>query len=222
MKSGTPADRLRHRVFFKIGAARKSISVADIQALDIDQNIVMDIHSCLQTEDVQILSTGFFFLNSLLQKFPAKNFGSEFVSFLIKRVRDLLNHESEFVCSKALELFIWLRQNYPDYRDVMLSYLSSKKLGCRKIALNNFETFAERNEVTPLVKFYSDNYAAENSMMGVMRYELRDIALEKIEFIIGKKVRLAQLSETYDGGTVTWYDWTPFLLWWEKNKASFK
>lgn len=222
MKINTAAERLRQRVYFKIGNTTKSISFVDIQTLDIDQDIVSDVSDCLRSDELQTLSTGFYFLSSLLQKYPASSFGTEFIAFLVKRVRDLLNHESKFVCAKALELFVWLRQNYPDYRYVMLSQLASHDLGCRRIALNNYETYAVRDEVTPLLKFCADDYAAEFSMMGTMRYESRDIALEKIENIVGKKFRLNQLSEQYDGGLVTWYDWKPFLMWLENNKASIR
>lgn len=216
------ADCLRQRVYSLTGDSKKPISVSDIQALPLDQSLVADICDCLKSDDVPTLSTAFFFLDSLLQKNPGKAFGEDFFTFLVKRVRELLSHESSFVCSKALELFIWLRKNYSDYREIMLGYLASSDLGLRKIALSNFDTYSVANEISPLIRFSTDDYAAEYSMLGPMRYDLRDLALEKIESVAKIKFRLTEVTEPYDGGMVSWYDWKLFQKWWIENQGKFK
>ncbi|MGN6579358.1 MAG: hypothetical protein ACTHJ1_05150 [Bordetella sp.] len=222
MTEAISADCLRRRIYLLTGDSKKSISASDIKELPLDRSLIEDICGCLKSNDVPTLSIAFFFLETLLQKYTGEAFGGEFFTFLVKRIRDLLNHESKFICSKALAFFIWLRENYSDYREIMLDYLASSDLGLRKIALSNFETYAIANEISPLIRFSTDDYAAEYSMMGEMRYDLRDIALEKIELIVKRKFRMVKLTESHDGGTVSWYDWRQFKNWWRENHMKFR
>jgi hypothetical protein len=222
MDTYSPADCLMRRVHSLTGEPNRPISISDIQALPVEQALVSEIRDCLKSNDAPVLSTAFYFLDSLLQKNSAKAFGEEFFEFLVKRVRELLSHHSSFVGSKALALFVWLRSNYPDYRKVMLTYLASPDLGLRKVALSNFDTFSAPSELSPLIRFCNDNCAVEYSMSGPMRYDLRDLALHEIESITGLQFRTAELTEPFDGGLVTWYDWRPFQTWWLANQFRFK
>jgi hypothetical protein len=218
MNCNTSSERLRDRVRTIIGSSTKEISANDIRRLTVDASVIADIRECLSSEDKQEISSGLFFLAALLQANPAKIFGEEFISLLVQRIKELVVHESSYVSSQAMNFFVWLKDNYEDYRATMLEAMSSSDIGKRRVALLNYETFAKKDDLLPLISFASDGYVAELSMNGPFRYELRDLALEKLEQIAGVVFRQRQISEPYDGSMVSWYDWNTFFQWLKTTK----
>lgn len=215
------SENLRRLFTDRTGIDGSMLSKTDIQKLKLDSDVVQRIMECLSSNEQADISTGFLFLNSLLEINQPAEFGNEFYSFLIERLNELKEHSSKYVCYQALELYVWLRGNYSDYRNVMKGFLHSHDLGFRRIALHNYETYAEDNEISPLVHFSNDGYTAEKGMNSDLFYELRDLALEKIEIITGNSFCCSRLNEPCDGTVVSWYDWSNFFKWWEKEKTNY-
>ena len=74
-------------------------------------------------------------------------------------------------------------------------------------------------EASPLENFETDNYLAELSMNGPLMYELRNIALETIESVMGKAFKKDEKTEVVPSGEVAfWWDWAPYHAW-KKEKG---
>jgi hypothetical protein len=217
----TPSEQLRKLLSDSTGVDATTLSNKEIQKLDLSPVVVNCIQKCLSSDDQSDVSTGFLFLNALLQKYQPNAFGTDFYEFLVGRMEELLENKSKFVSYQALELFVWLRGNYPNYRDVMKKYLDSDDLGYRRIALHHYETYVNDKEISPLIRFSEDDYAAEKGMNSDLFYELRDLALEKISTVVGKQFCGNRASEPYDGTVVSWYDWGLFFDWWKVEKANY-
>jgi hypothetical protein len=194
------------------------IDLKDIYKIGLSQNVIDDIMMCLKSEDVSDISEGFYFLTGFLRKYSLKNFGNPFVTFLINRVPELLNHKEKIIHYKALDYFVMLRSHYPNYREKMLTYLSDDDLGYRQIALLVYETYCKSKEIEPLLKFKNDDYASEISMNSYLVYKLRNLALKKIERLSGKNFRKYEKVEPREGTLVYWNDWEPFLEWWANQQ----
>lgn len=218
----TPSDELRKLLSDSISIDTTALTNSVIQKLGVSSEITQGIQKCLSSDFQSDISTGFLFLNALLGNNQPKIFGDDFFRFLVDRLEKLLEHESKYVCYQTLELYIWLKDNYPNYKDVLRKYIFSDDLGYRKIALYHCESFVNEKELSPLIRFSQDDYAAEKGMNSELFYELRDLALEKISKLVGKQFCGIRLSESHDGTVVSWYDWAPFYEWWEENKANYE
>lgn len=216
----TPEMKLR-RLVAGLEGSTSALMAADIRKLRVDESLLGALEESFASDRREDLSLGFLFLNVLLEENRPSAFPTKFYESLIPRVRVLLRHESSYVRSRALELFVWLRKNYPDYKAVMMEHLRSDDLGARKVALANYETYADPKEISPLVEFSSDGYAADYAMNSPMFYELRDAALQKISGISGVNFCGSRLNESHEGTTVSWYDWSDFYKWWDLNKALY-
>ncbi|MDH5228458.1 MAG: hypothetical protein OEY38_00135 [Gammaproteobacteria bacterium] len=216
-----PSEELRKLLSDATGVDTSTLTHSDIQKLGINSVVIQGVHNCLSSDDQADISTGFLFLNALLEKNKPGTFGTDFFKYLVGRLEKLLKHESKYVCYQALELFVWLKDNYPNYREIMADYLISDDLGYRRIALYHYYTYAKKGEISPLIHFRQDDYAAEKGMNSDYFYELRDLALEKISSLAGKQFCSTRISEPYDGTVVSWYDWSLFLEWWELEKSNY-
>jgi hypothetical protein len=215
--------RLYSRV--KILFPDKPVSLSNIHFIGIDKFLINDIKACMESENPIDISKGLFFLMGILEKYTFEDLGTEFNKFLVEKIPTLIYKNRSFQSSYfALDLYILLNKNYSDYRDVMLRFLKSDDLGFRKAALGSYETFSQSQEIIPLLDFQNDPYVSELSMCGPLQYELRDIALYKISKILGKNFLINKLEvpdpEWGINAYVSWYDWAPFLSWWETHKTS--
>lgn len=212
----TPEQELR-KLAAKVTTPGSPLMDADIQKLSIDSELVSALEKSFSSDRQEDLSLAFLFLGSLLEKNKPSVFPVEFYEKLVQRVRVLVHDKRSYVRYRALELFVWLRKNYSDYRIVMMENLAAADLGARRIALANYETYAGPGEVSPLVQFSTDSYVADYSMNSTQFYELRDAALHKISAIVGINFCNERLSQPNEGTTVSWFDWGPFFEWWESN-----
>lgn len=215
------SESLRRLFSTTTGIDESVLSKTDIQKMPLDSQVISEIKKSLSSNDRDDITTGFLFFNSLLEVNKPSQFGEGFYEFLIVKVRELIKHESKYVCYQALEVLVWLKDNFSDYRNIMIGYLKSDDLGFKRIALYNYESFSEEKEVTPLLRFNTDDYAAEKSMNSDLVYELRDVALDKIGKVVGKHFCSSRVNEPFDGTVVSWYDWTQFWEWWGQEKANY-
>ncbi|QNN46311.1 hypothetical protein H9L17_14250 [Thermomonas brevis] len=216
----TPEQELRN-LAAKVTSPGSPLMDADIQKLNVDSELVSALENCFSSDRQEDLSLAFLFLGALLEKNKPSIFPVTFYEKLVPRVRALIQDKHSYVRYRALELFVWLRKNYSDYRTVMMENLVASDLGAKRIALANYETYANPGEVFPLVRFSTDSYAADYSMNSTQFYELRDSALQKVSDIVGINFCNERLTQPHEGTTVSWFDWGPFLEWWEINKRSY-
>lgn len=188
----------------------------NLYRLGLDQELIDDLTACLESTVVLDITKGLYFLSGLLYKYKLDDFGSSFKSFLIRRIGELIDHSDLRVKYRTISIFAFLSSNFPDYRKIMMGFLAAEDLGLRQKALYHYETFCRAGEIEPLLRFEQDDYAGELGMLGDYFYELRDMALNKIEKQLGRSFPKRRLSQPYDGRTVSWYDWKPFLEWWKK------
>ncbi len=216
------AKQLRARAKKNDPAA--GLMLDNIYKIGLDLSIINDIKTCIESENHIDVSEGLYFLMGLLKKYKLQDFGNDFAKFLTKRIPIVITKNQKTQAFYfALDFYIWLKDNYSDYREKMLEFLGSNDLGCRKKALSVYETYCRPGEIEPLFQFEHDNYIAELAMCGPLIYELRDLALEKIGKLCGKSFLQNKKSEYNSewNGNVVFYDWKPFWDWWNsKGKRS--
>jgi hypothetical protein len=213
----TPHERLAQRKKAMEKKLGVEIDYDNLYRLGLDQELTSDIIASLESSVVLDITKGFYYLSGLLNKFKLDEFGPTFGSFLTKKLSELIEHPDLRVKYKAIPFYVYLSPNFPNYREKMMGFLMSKDLGLRKLALRNYESFCKPGEVEPLLQFERDDYAGEIGMLGDLFYELRDLALEKIEKQLGCSFFKKRLSELHDGRKAYWNDWQPFKEWWHRS-----
>jgi len=196
-------------------------SLNNIYKIGLDASVINDIKDCLESKCNIDVSKGLYFLMGLLQHYKLAQFGDEFIIYLKNKIPTLITQEPKGQSSYfALDCYILLRNNYPDYRKKMLDLLNSTDLGYRKKALEHYETYCNPREIEPLLIFKNDSYSTELSMCGPLVFELRNLALEKICKALKKNFILTKKYEYQEkwNDDVSWNDWEPFLEWWNKEK----
>ena len=193
----------------------------NISKIALNDTIQENLLNCIQSTNQLDISDGLYFLMGLLQKSKLGSFGDDFIETLIERIPILITvNQSVQVRTHALQFYVWLKDNYPDYRETMIEFLRSDDLTQKKCALNNYETFYKPEEIEPLLIFENDQYVAELSMCGPLEYQLRNLALDKISKVLNKNFMINEIKEKhFDWGNVyvSWYDWSPFLEWYQKK-----
>jgi hypothetical protein len=217
------AKQLRERA--KKGDPENGTALQNIHKIGLDSLIVSEIKTCIESGSYLDVSTGLYFLIGLLQKYKLHDFGDDFIHYLVDRLPVLLKNNIKGQAKYyALKLFIWLKDYYANYRETMLSFLNSHDLGDRTQALESYETYCKPKEIEPLLKFQQDDYIAELAMCGPLEYKLRNLALEKISNLTGQNFLLNKIKESHPkwgNDYVSWYDWEPFLKWWDKERKKF-
>jgi hypothetical protein len=199
------------------------VGVDDIATLECDQAVAEDILLCVYSTDVLEIVWGLWFVLGLAGVGKLNDELANIVARQLPSIIGLGSADSSNAGARecALELGVALRNRLPKYRELMLESLSDPVVGIRHVALQNCTTFLEKNELEPLLIFKDDPYIMETSMSGPLVYSLRDLALSKIESIVGKHFETSRRSQVLDDGAiVSWRDWAPFLRWWEKSKSA--
>lgn len=217
------SEELRHAA--KLVDLKHGMELNNISRIELNTRVIANILNCIKSDNYLDISDGLYFLMGFLQKYKLNNFGDDFTDNLIKKIPELITvSQNSQVRSYALQFFVWLKDNYPNYREIMLDFLCSSDLSQKRCALTNYETYCMPKEVEPLLRFQNDSYVAELSMCGPLEYQFRNFALEKISKVIGKNFMLNKIKERHPdwgGDYVNWYDWEPFLDWHSnKNKKS--
>lgn len=184
---------------------KHGMELESISKIKLDNTIISNILNCIQSSNHLDISDGLYFLMGLLQRYKLDAFGNDFIHRLINRIPELITiDQNAQVRSYALQFYVWLKDNYQDYRRTMLGFLKSSDLTQKKCALANYETFCNPGEIDPLLEFQNNPYVAEFSMCGPLKYQLRDLALEKIGKALNKNFIVNKLKEKHpDWGMIT-------------------
>jgi len=212
------SDRLIARAN-RAGAGCTGISAADIARIPLTDEVVREIEECLSSLEVSELKWGLWFTNGILDYSPPQ----EFLTGLLPRVTTWLKHEDWDVRDHALDIFIRLRKNYVDYREVMLEMLKDTEPLVRWHALKAYQTFLTRRDISQLLGFQEDKYMSETEMGSPLVYAIRNEALAVIEAICEKQFTKKEKVEMGEAGRmVYWWDWQPLLDWWTKRQSTWR
>lgn len=209
------SDRLLDRVRpFKGDSV--GISVAHINKMPLTTDAVADIFDCLRSDDPKEFGWGLWFAQGVLDSNPPR----ELLLFLVAGLPKWISHEKDDVREVALPLLIRLRENFRDYRSLMFKCLKDRIPMVRSKALGAYRTFLTEDDIPLLMEFQNDEFMSETSMGSPLVYPIRNQALSVIETLCGKQFSKSEkVKALEDGLTVYWWDWTPFLQWWEKRRG---
>lgn len=214
----TASERLIRLVKKQPGSLGISLKAAG--GIPMDEAVRTDILTCLFDVNDSEVGWGLTFCQGLLSEGKCDD---EIENTLIQRLPEFLKSNAPEIRSEAVNLLIMLRKRFPTYRHWMLPSLQDPCPTIRRQALMNSQTFLEPGEIEPLVAFRDDNYLTEISIGSHLIYSLRNEALDRIEQAIGKTFERKQLSEVVEGGEKAyWWDWKPFLGWWEKRQSKWR
>ncbi len=204
------SDKLKERLN-GIRAYPVGLSADDVKRLQLTPDLVEDVLSSLASADVVDQQIALFFSEVLI--WPGK-INPAHESTLVSRIVDLGRGPTDRVKSSALKMVTRFRASVPDFRSLMMEGLSSSDPMVRKEAVLAYELYCLPKEVAPLERFEHDDYVTETAMGGPLLYELRNLALETIERVIGKNFRKAEKTEARSTGEVAfWWDWSPYHAW---------
>lgn len=197
-----------------------AISLEDVAKVQVDAKMRTDIMQCLYDVDPAEIFWGLWFCEALLSLGKLDN---RMRDALIQQIPSFLKSGNVKIRSAVVPIVIKLREELPEYRDWMLQCLRDTDPTVRWDVLMNSQTFLKPREIEPLLAFKDDDYLTETSMGSPLVYILRNEALERIEKNIGKTFERRQLSEIVEGGeTAFWWDWKPFLEWWDKRQNKWQ
>ena len=130
--------------------------------------------------------------------------------------------ESGDLFDDAARIFIFWGSHRADYGRVCMSLLNHENENVRTTALGLAGIYLKPIEYSHLVKFRSDRAFSEIGMGGPLRYLVRDYALEVLERLTGCPKADGDCFEDTSEGRISYRSWSPFLTWFEQNKAKFR
>jgi hypothetical protein len=196
----------------------RAANITDLKRLQLSEPLLADIQACFESIEPREVLTASYVLKGTLIGRSIGSLPDQFRSFLLSRVRKLIDHSSDAIVSDAVEWLAHLRSECSDYRELMLRLLASERLGHRELALKYFCTYARNREIDPLMRFRHDSYASEVRPLGDWEYVLRNRALEIAEAQLGIQLPKLVRREPYEGSQVAWYDWAPLLEFYMKGR----
>jgi hypothetical protein len=194
----------------------EGVSLDAIGKIEVTNQVRVDILTCLYSIEPSDVWWGVWFCAGLIM---VRKLDDKLRQGLMKRLPVLLQCDEAHMRAESVHLLVALHSEFPDYRNWMLRALQDSSWTVRQNALLNCESFLRPKEIEPLLIFAKDPEAVEASMSGPWVYVLRDEALVRIELRVGRKFEHRRLSEILENRkTVYWWDWTPFLNWWNARK----
>ncbi|MEM1060471.1 MAG: hypothetical protein AAGK14_14750 [Verrucomicrobiota bacterium] len=182
-------DRLKGNRAYGFG-----VSADDVAQLEVTDDLVADILTCLDSDDFAAIQMALLFAETLL---GANRLDEKQVGALLRRVQNLVGSKHARVHGPALKLLSMCRVHVPNYREMMLAALEDDDPMARRQALVVYPTYCHPKEVQPLERFEHDEHKVETSMGGPLLYDLRNLALEKIEEVLGKQFKKTEETQPY-------------------------
>ncbi len=196
-----------------------SVSLEDVGKLKLTDDLCQDILNCLNSDKDVDVKFGIFFCEGLAKAEQLNSLSKQWMQQFAQAFERLLKHNSGQVRGGATALITQFQSYYLDYRGLMLRCLQDSSSSVRSAALNAYRSYLHPKEIQPLLPFQEDSYAMETSMNGPLVYALRNRAIEIIEELLQKKFPKCELTAALDGDTVFWWDWKPFLDWWNHQQV---
>jgi hypothetical protein len=191
------------------------VGLEHIAKIPIGGELIQDILAALNSGDSSELKWGLWFAQGVLSSKPPQ----EFLRYLVTMVPKWIQHEDFDVRCRTLGLLIPLRDNFLDYRSIMLKCLTDSNSEIRSRALGEFRTFLTRDDIPTLLPFQNDDYMSEASMGSPLIYPIRNQALAVIEELSQQTFsKHENVTALADGLTVYWWDWKSFLEWWQRGR----
>jgi len=216
--NGSASQRLIDRVR-KVVPKSLGIGDAEISCVPLTKEVIADIKECLSSSEAYELKWGLTFAHGFLGSNPPE----EFLNWLFIRIPEWLKHENWDVRNCSLDLFVRFRKTYENYREVMLGMLNDPEPTIRWEVLRHHKTFLQKEDIPALLRFQNDEYMSETEMNSPLIYAIRNHALTIIEDLCGKQFRKSEKVEPGPNGLlVYWWDWAPFLEWWEAQNRGWK
>jgi len=187
------------------------ISVDDICNLTIDAQLVKDIFECLKSDAFIDQQIALLFAETLL---VPERLSPEQSQDLISIVTQILNSKHGQVHGPALAVLGRFKSQIMNYRAIMLNALLDDDPMARRQALVLYTSYCRPRETEPLETFENDNYITEISMGGPLVYDLRNLAFEIIEVVIGRQFQRTKETKSLENGKVVyWWGWSPYFQW---------
>lgn len=194
------------------------LKVDDVEAIVVEESDWGNVIECLEIDDPLDNIAALNFLIHISDKYKLEELPKNVFNLLLVKIPYYFSHQDKQLRHISHGFFVALRDHYENYREKMLVLLSSNDVGDRRTALYNFLTYSKRNDVSLLMQYKDDDYAAEQQMAGPYVYEFRNYALSLVELITGKHFDSKVLSKNYEGSMVTWKDWSECVSWWANQK----
>jgi hypothetical protein len=189
--------------------------ISGIARVPLTDEVIGEIKECLLSSEVSEVKWGISFASGILVLNPPR----EFLQWLLPMVPKWLTHADWEIRERGLEIFIRLRDNYKNYRELMLNMIKDPDASVRGLALRQNRTFLTKEDIPVLLEFQNDDYMTETEMGSPLIYALRNEALAAIEDLCGRQFRKSEKVKTVEGSLmVYWWDWQPVLEWWDKYK----
>jgi len=105
----------------------------------------------------------------------------------------------------------------------MLEMLNDPEPTVRWEVLKAYQMFMKREDIPLLLDFQKDDYMSETEMGSPLIYPIRNQALTVIEALCQRQFAKTEKVEMSEAGLmVYWWDWQPFLDWWNKRRSKWR
>lgn len=191
-------------------SCKLGISIEDFANIPYSTNLESLISQGLSSGDSEDQRLALFFCEGLLhiQRNAPKY---QITEMLMPRIESFLCSKEPSVRLASYTILPHLKRLVSDYQGKILLALRDENPQIRTLALNLIESFMGKNEVKHITTFEFDDYIAETSPAGPLRYVLRDHAFLLIEKYINQVIPKREKVEMYHYEPVYWFDWTPLL-----------
>lgn len=186
------------------------ISAEDIAAICFNDDYFGEVVDAITSASLSEQRIGYFFAEHL----PVEELSSHQKAVLVAAALETLKRDECGLREAAASVLVKLGTGLSNLRQVMLPLLKDPTGEVRKVALRAFPTYASRQDIEVLLPFEIDGYTSEVGMGSHLVYELRNLALETIESMIGRQFKKEEKTVSLSNQTVAfWWDWEPFHKW---------
>ncbi|MBI3849805.1 MAG: hypothetical protein HY298_05885 [Verrucomicrobia bacterium] len=138
-------------------------------------------------------------------------------------IADCIPDSDAKIIAEVVLIFVFWGNRRADYRDTCIKLLSHPYEEVRETALKCSSIFLRRSEYSKLFEFRRDpSFSETMGMGGPLRFTVRDEALRTLESLTNAPKSDGDCFENTSEGKVSYRSWSPFLNWFEQNKAKFR
>ena len=186
------------------------IAAEDVAAIRFSDDYLGEVVDAITSQNVTDQRIGYFFAEHLV----AGKLSQSQKAVLVAAALETLKRDEWGLREAAAALLVKFGPGLCNLRQVMLPLLKDPTGEVRKVALRSFAAYASRDDLEVLLPFENDGYTSEVGMGSHLIYELRNLALETIESMIGRQFKKVERTVSLPNQTVAfWWDWEPFHKW---------
>ena len=216
VRMGTATDRLLERL-----PARRSVQVGitevDVRAIPFSEDYFQDVVEAMQSPAFGDSGLGFFYAEHL----PAEAMSTSQWTQLAEIARSVVLDPEHGARASAAAVFFMYGRGLANYRGLLIDLLHDSSSGVRLVALRGFRSYAGPSDIELLLPFEHDDYLSEVGIGSHLIFALRNVALEELEILFGRRFRISERVVSLPEGNVAfWWDWEPFHKW-RKERSPF-